>query len=135
MGEEKPHYVRPEAIDEIVNAPEPAPENVIGKTDDDIWGGYLAAWSKPKTTTTYAKPEGGAWSPAPFQTFDVSRYLLKGRETKTSTGTSYGAEGWWSAQPAKPAKQSQNWWDAWTADMPEDSTTNPEETYEAPAPA
>ena len=137
--EEKPHYVRPEAIDEIVNAPEPVPvpepTNVIGKGDDDIWGGYLATYSQPKATSTYAdtvKPAGGAWSPAPLPTFDVSRYLLKGRETKTSTGTSYGAEGWWSAQPAK---QSQNWWDAWTADMPEDSTTNPEETYEAPAPA
>ena len=137
--EEKPHYVRPEAIDEIVNAPEPvpvpAPENVIGKTDDDIWGGYNASWKQGKSTTTYAAPEGGAWAPQSFQTFDVSRYLLKGRETKATTGTSTGGEGWWANAPATPAKTSQNWWEAWTADMPEDASTNPQETYEAPAPA
>lgn len=137
--EEKPHYVRPEAIDEIVNAPEPVavpvPENVIGKTDDDVWGGYLAAWSKPKPATAYGdatKPAGGAWSPAPFQAFDVSRYLLRGREAKATAGTSTAGEGWWAAQPAARAKGEQPWWEAWTADMPEDASTAPEQTYEAP---
>jgi len=107
---------------------------VIGKTDDDIWGSYNAAW-KSSTTSTYAdtaKPAGGAWSPAPFKTFDVSSYLLKGRETKATTGTSYSGEGWWSAKPAAK-KTGGNWWDAWTADMPDDATTDPTATYEAPA--
>lgn len=118
-----------------MNAPEPVPvpepTNVIGK-EDDIWGSYNAAWSKPKEGSTYesAKPAGGAWSPAPFKAFDVSSYLLKGRETKATAGTSYGGEGWWTAKPA--AKTGGNWWDAWTADMPDDASTDPTQTYEAP---
>ena len=136
---EEEHYVRP-TIDVTPKAqprpvPVPKPTNVIANADDDVWGGYLAAWSKPKPATSYEETAkaAGPWKPAPFQPFDVSKYLLRGRETKASTGTKSTGKYWWDAAPAAPAKGGkQPWWDAMTQDMPDDAPAAPEEHYPAP---
>jgi len=87
---EEPHYVRPEEPEApVVYAapvqPAPKPVHSTPSADEDVWGNYLAAWNKPRPATSYAaaKPAAeGAWKPAAFQPFDVSKYLLRGRETK-----------------------------------------------------
>jgi len=123
---EEPHYVKPEPV-HVHQAPapvkfEPAPSN-------DIWGGYEAAWSKPRPATSYsnvtAAPAGGdAWKPATFQPFDVSKYLLRGRETSHTYGAKTTAAPWWEAQPAAAPKAELPWWEALTQDMPEDASSD-----------
>ena len=110
----------------------------LDRSHDDIWGSYLADWSKPRASGGYsaAADKAKAWKPAAFQAFDVSKYLLRGREGKAGYGaagrTGTGAGHWWEAS-TQPASPDAPWWETLAADMPEDAPATPEPGRHAPA--
>lgn len=62
----EPHYEEP-ARPDVHSEPSAAPQG-------DIWGSYLAKYSKPESKASYAKP-AEAWKPQAYAPFDFGKYL------------------------------------------------------------
>merc|ERR1712151_1118610 len=123
VREYEPFIVQEEAPGTAVDIPA-----VTAPTKEELAKKVLES----RETTTYEEIALPSFAPVSYKAAEeeekphyVRADLLKGRETKTSYGTSTGGEGWW-AKPAAPAKTSQNWWEVWTADMPDDASSNPQ---------
>jgi len=97
-----PDFVIPEYKPAAKPAPRPAPvakphvAEALKGGDDDIWGSYLAKYSKPQNDykPVVAAPE--PWKPRAYQAFDFSKYAEKAREAHSDESyDNSGAKPWW----------------------------------------
>lgn len=102
---ELPSFAVPEYKPVAKPKPEPRPvakphvAEALRGGDDDIWGSYLAKYSKPAAESykpVVKAPE--PWKPRAYQAFDFSKYALKAREEHEDEGYDndrHGAKPWW----------------------------------------
>ena len=118
--------------------PKPKPEvkphvaEALKGGDDDIWGSYLAKYSKPAESYKPVVKAPEPWKPRPYQAFDFSKYALKAREAHQDVGYDNDKGNyWWEDQYSerKPAKANAPWWEEMTYDMDSDYKPKPAQHY------
>jgi hypothetical protein len=92
--------------------------------DEDIWGSYLAKYSKETESYKPVVKAPEPWKPRPYQAFDFSKYALKAREEHHDDGYNNDKDPyWWEDQHSerKPVRGNAPWWEEMTYDMDNDN--------------